>query len=77
MAYWKGKNTISPVKQEEKKKVELIEKKEVIKTGPKPDPSKRVREFGVNVAPPGMTPRPAELDTSTTTPGIRVYPEPE
>ena len=39
MAYWKGKNTISPVKQEVKKKVAL-EEREVIKTGPKPDPSK-------------------------------------
>jgi hypothetical protein len=45
MAYWKGKNTISPVKQEEKKKVGLDVNPEdvVIKPGPKPDPSKRVQ----------------------------------
>ena len=45
MAYWKGKNTISPVKQEEEKKVGLDVNPEdvVIKTGPKPDPSKLVK----------------------------------
>jgi hypothetical protein len=42
MAYWKGKNTISPVKQYEKKKEELVEKEEVIKTGPKPNPSELI-----------------------------------
>ncbi len=54
MAYWKGKNTISPVKQEEEDKEE---------------------ERPVNVAPPGKTPRPAELDTSTTQQTTRAYPD--
>ena len=45
MAYWKAKNTTSPVKQEEEKKVGLDISPEdvVIKTGQKPDPSKRVQ----------------------------------
>ena len=68
MAYWKGKNNISPVKQEVEKKVALeLSEEELQKIGPKPP---------VNVAPPGMTPRPAELDTSTTPRNnIRVYPD--
>jgi len=33
------------------------------------------KERPASVAPPGMTPRPSELDTSTT-PGTRVYPYP-